>query len=91
MKKFNLVSTLDLNRILKFEIFLHIDRQLHAAHVILGYTLISTHFQSSKNVIKAKNPQLAKIDVAIEGFIKRPPLLRTLLVNLIIQQVSELM
>ena len=29
-KNFNLVNTLDLNRILKSEIFLHTDRQLRA-------------------------------------------------------------
>lgn len=67
------MNTLDLNRILESEIFLHTDRQLHAAHVILRYTPISTCFQSLKNVMKAKDPQFAKIDVVIKGFIKCPP------------------
>ena len=42
----------DLNRILKFKIFLHKDGQFRAAHVTLGYTLISTCFQSLKHVSK---------------------------------------
>lgn len=55
---FNLVNREDLNRIPQFEIFLHKDGQLPVAHVILGYTPISSSFQSLKHVIKAKDPWL---------------------------------
>ena len=38
-------------------------------HIILGYTPISFAFQAPKCVIKAKDPQLYRINVAHEGFI----------------------
>ena len=58
-----------LNRILRSEIFLHKDGQLKAAHVILGYTPSTKCFQSPKNVIKARDPRLALINVAVPGFL----------------------
>ena len=61
----SLVNFLDLNRILKSEIFLYWDGQLRAVHVILGFMHISNHFQSPKNMIRAKGPRLALIVVAI--------------------------
>ena len=65
----------DLNRILKSKIFLHKDKQLRAAHVILGYTPSTKWFQSPKNVIRARDPRLALIDVAVPGFLlTEPPL-----------------
>ena len=68
----------DLNRILRSEIFLHKDGQLRAAHVILGYTPSTKRFQSPKNVIRAKDPRLALIDVAVPGFLlTKPPPERT--------------
>ena len=42
--------------------------QLRAAHLILGYTLISHAFQAPKCVIKARDPRLHRISVAYEGF-----------------------
>ena len=48
------------------------------------------HFQSLKHVIKAKDPQVAKIDVAVEGFIKGPPLAGTLPVELTAYQVDQI-
>ena len=45
------------------------DDQLRAAHLILGYTLISRAFQAPKCVIKAKDPQLHRISVPYEGFV----------------------
>lgn len=68
-KNRGLVNFEDLNYILRSEIFLHKDGQLRAAHVILGYTPISTCFQSPKNVIKTKDPRLAWIDIDIKGFL----------------------
>ena len=46
-------------------------------HIILGFKPISTHCQVSKHVINAKDSHLALVDVAIKGFIWKPPLART--------------
>lgn len=47
-------------------------------HIILGFEPISKRFQSSKNVIKAKDPWLALIDVAVPGILLTdPPPVRT--------------
>ena len=71
----HLVNFKDFNRILRSEIFLHKDGQLRAAHVILRYKPSTKRFQSLKNVIKARDPHLALIDVAILGFLlSKPPL-----------------
>ena len=59
----------DLNRILKSEIFLYSDGQLRAVHIILKFELISSCFQISKHVIKVKDACLARIDVAVAGFV----------------------
>ena len=42
-------------------------------HVILEFTPISNHFQSPKNMIRAKDLRLALIDVAVPGFLTKPP------------------
>lgn len=80
----------DINRISKSKIFLHKKGQLRAAHIILGYILISISFQSPKHVIKAKDPRLAKIVVAIPGFLTGPPLKGTQDIELNAQQVVEI-
>ena len=69
---FNLVNQGDLNKMLQSKTFLHKDGQLRTTHVILGYKLISSSFQSPKNVIKAKDPQLHLINVVVPGFISDP-------------------
>ena len=63
----------DLNRILRSEIFLHKDGQLRAVHILLGFEPISKHFQSPKNVIRAKDRRLTLIDVAVSGFLLTDP------------------
>ena len=55
---FNLVNRASLDKILKAEIFVHIDGQLRAAHLILDYVPISKSFFASKCVIKARDPRL---------------------------------
>ena len=42
---FGLVNKAYLNRILRSEIFLHMNGQLHVTHIILGYKPISSSFQ----------------------------------------------
>ena len=50
--------------------------------MIIGFTPISNHFQTSKHVIKARDSRLALVDVVIEGFIGKPPLEGTQVVEL---------
>ena len=71
-----------LNQVLRSEIFLHRDGQLRAIHVILDFKPISNHFQLSKHAIKAQDSRLALVDVAIEGYISKPPPEGTQLVEL---------
>lgn len=71
----HIVNFQDLNRILRLEIFLHTDGQLRAAHVILGYKPSTKHFQSPKNIIRAKDLRPVKINVAVPRFLlTEPPL-----------------
>ena len=65
----SLVNFPKLNRILKSEIFLHKDSQLRAVHMIFSFNPISKRFKSPKHVIRAKDPRLALIDVAVPGFL----------------------
>ena len=69
----SLMNFSNLNQILQLEIFLHQDKQLQAIHIILGFKPISNRFQNPKLVIKAKDPRLALIDVAVPGFLTKPP------------------
>ena len=55
---FNLVNKDSLDKILKAEVFMNMDSQLRATHLILGYTPISSSFQAPKYVIKARDPRL---------------------------------
>ena len=44
------------------------DYQVRAAHKILGYDPIQKYFAAPKYVIKAKDPRLQKVIVAVHGF-----------------------
>ena len=70
---FNFINEPDLMRIFQSEIFVNTDGQLQAAHIILGYKAISTSFQAPKYVIKAKDPRLYQINIAVLGFLTGPP------------------
>ena len=65
----NLVNKVDLDKVLKAEVFVHSDGQLRVAHLILGYDLISSSFQACKYVIKAKDPRLHQIKVVVPSLI----------------------
>ena len=82
VERWSLVKFELLNRVLRSDIFLHPNGQLRAIHVILDFTPISNRFQTSKHVIKARDSHLALVDVAIEGFIGKPPLEGTQVVKL---------
>ena len=67
---FSLVNREGLDKILKAEVFVNEDDgQLQVAHLILGITPISRAFQAPKCVIKAHDPRLCRISVAVEGFL----------------------
>ena len=66
---FNLVNKDSLEKILKAEVFVNTNGQLRAAHLILGYTPISLSFQAPKCFIKARDPRLHQISVAVPGFL----------------------
>ena len=65
-----MVNKESLDNILKAKVFVNEDdNQLRAAHLILGHTPISSAFQAPKCVIKARDPRLHRISVAVEGFL----------------------
>ena len=66
---FNLVNKESLDKILRVEVFVHDDGQLRAAHIILGYKPISSDFQAPKCMIRARDPCLHRISVAVPGFL----------------------
>ena len=70
---FNLVNQPSLDKILKAEVFIHSDGQLRVAHLILGYTPLSSNFRAPKCVIKAKDPRLHLINIAMPGFLNLGP------------------
>ena len=65
----NLVNKDSLNKILQAEVFMNEDGQLRAAHLILGYKPISSSFQAPKCIIKARDPRLQRISVAVLDFL----------------------
>ena len=71
---FNLVDKQSLDKILQAKVFVHKDDQLRVAHLILEYTPLSSSFQVSKCVIRAKDPRLHLINIAVLGFLN--PVLR---------------
>lgn len=62
-----------LNQVLRSKIFLHWDGKIREVHIIFGFIPILNRFQVSKHVIKAKDLRLALVDVAVKGFIRKPP------------------
>jgi len=75
----NLVNWPDLNKVLKTEVFIHSDGQLRATPIILDYNPISSNFQAPKYVIKARDPRLHQINVAVPGFLVTSPVLEGVL------------
>ena len=65
-----LVNKASLDKVLEAEIYVNkADGQLQAAHLILGYTLLSFAFRPPKCVIRARDPRLHRISVAYKRFI----------------------
>jgi len=70
----SLVDEPDLTKILKDEIFVHTDGQLRVTHLILSYNPLSSSFQAPKCMIKASDPCLHQINVAVPGFLTTGPI-----------------
>ena len=60
----NLVNKESLDNIFQARVFMHDEGQLRVAYLILGYKPISSDFQTSKCVIRARDPCLHRISVA---------------------------
>ena len=67
----NFVNVLDLNRVLRFEVFVSEDRQLRVVHLILNFKPLSKKFQEVGNAIRAGDRRLARINVSVPGFLAR--------------------
>ena len=69
--KISCVNVLGLNFLLRLKIFVSKDRQLQAAHLILGYETLSRIYQDAGQALRAGNRHLARIDVSKPGFLAR--------------------
>ena len=63
------VHVRDLNFVLRFEIFVHWDGQLQAAHLILGVDPVCSTWQSFSQALLVDNPLLSYIDVRHLNFL----------------------
>ena len=67
----NFVNVLDLNRVLRSEVFVSEDRQLRVVHLILNFKPLSKKFQDVGNAIRAGDRWLARINVSVPEFLAR--------------------
>ena len=67
--RLSLINFLALNYLLRSQIFVNVDKQLRAAHLILDYEPISRTFLDIGNSIRANDYCLARIDVSRPGFL----------------------
>ena len=63
-----------LNYLLRSEIYVAEDGQLHACHLVLGYQPLTRSFQAIGHAIKAGSLRLARIDVSKPKFLAREDL-----------------
>ena len=61
----------DLNFVLRSEIFVHLDDQLQASHLILGVDPVYSTWQTFSQALLVDSPLLSYIDVQHANF--RPP------------------
>ena len=66
-----MVNVQALNYLLRSEIFVSKDGQLRAAPHILDYEPLSHAFVDVGQVIRARSPRLAHIDISVPGFLAR--------------------
>ena len=87
---FNFINQPDLDKILKAKVFVYSDDQLKAAHLILGYNLLSSSYQALKCMIKAKDLRLHLINITVPGFLNLGPRPQGVLkVELLLQYKAE--
>ena len=67
----NFVNIANLNKVLRFKVFVSEDRQLRAVHLILDFQPLSNKFQDVGHTIRAGEPRLARIDISVPGFLAR--------------------
>ena len=67
--RISLVNVVDLNKVLRSEVFVSEDRQLRVVHLILDFKPISNNFQEVGHAIRVGNPRLRRIDVSIPKFL----------------------
>ena len=67
--KLNLINVPALNYLLRPQIFVNDDGQLHAVHLILNYEPISRTFLDVSNSIRVNDYRLARIDISQPGFL----------------------
>jgi len=67
----NFVNVLDLNRVLRSEVFTSEDRQLRVVHLILDFKPLPDKFLDVGNAIRMGDPWLARIDISVLGFLAR--------------------
>ena len=67
--KLSLINVPALNYLLRSQIFVNNDRQLHAIHLILDFEPISRSFLDVGNSIRADDYRLARIDVSRPSFL----------------------
>ena len=72
--RLSLVNVVDLNKVLRSEVFVSEDRKLRAVHLILDFELISNTFQEMGHAIRASNSKLCRIDVSMPSFLAREDL-----------------
>ena len=67
----NFVNVLDLNRVLRSEVFVSEDKQLRAVHLILDFKPLSDKFQDVGNAIPAGDPRLLELTFQCLKFLAR--------------------
>ena len=71
-KKRQLINSTELNRLLWSPIYVHPDKQLWVAYLILGYTQVYRSFQNIGKAFKQKDPLLLHIDIWVKRYILSP-------------------
>ena len=67
--RLSLVNVQGLNKLLRSEVFISVDRQLRAVHLILDYEPLLNIFQDKGQALRAGDPRLAHIDIFVPGFL----------------------
>ena len=81
---FNFVNALDLNKVLRFEVFVSEDRQLRVVHLILDFKPLFDKFQDVGNAIRMCDPPLARIYVSMPGFLAQEDIVQVKLPSIVL-------